>query len=117
MNKRNDYKKGLWAERIAIIFLMLKGYKILKNRYKTPVGEVDVVAKKRNVLVFVEVKRRPNYEQGILSISSVSQKRIMRAAEHYLMMEKLGNSIDMRFDAIIISPPFSIKHLVHAWTS
>ncbi len=119
-NKRTHYQSGLRAERFAAIILCLKGYKILEKRYKTPVGEIDIIAVRNKTLIFVEVKHRPSYEKGILSISETSKKRIIRAAEYFLMKEKTSNGAHMdsfRFDAIIISPPFYIKHLVNAWTS
>ena len=71
MNKHNDYKKGLWAERIARIFLMLKGYRILKNRYKTPVGEVDIVPSEKEMKIMefcLEPKSRREILEDLLGI-------------------------------------------------
>ena len=112
-----SYTKGIWAERLSAFFLVLKGYRILEIRYKTSFGEVDIVAKKGRCLVFSEVKYRKNYEAGAYAISSKSQKRILRAAEYYLCTHKMSQDTQMRFDAIILSPPFSLRHIMNAWTS
>jgi len=113
----NSYIKGVLSEYIAVCYLTLKGYRILKVRYKTPVGEIDIIAQKRKVLVCVEVKYRKNTDSGLFSISRPSQHRIMKALNVYLSRNNLDQDRDIRFDALIISPPFSIKHLTNAWTS
>ncbi len=117
VSNKTTYQKGIWAERLSALMLVLKGYKICKMRYKTYVGEVDIVAKRGNVMVFCEVKYRPDYEQGVNAILPTAQKRIQRTAQIYMSQESVPETMDMRFDVIIISPPFSIKHLTNAWTS
>ena len=116
-NKSLTYQKGVWAERFAAVFLILKGYRICSVRYKTPVGEVDLIMRRGRSLVFCEVKYRRDYEQGITAISPISQRRIQRAASLFIAGKDGLAQMDMRFDAIIISPPFYIKHLRNAWTS
>jgi putative endonuclease len=113
---KHSYIKGFVAELLAVIYLFFKGYRVLTTRYKTPVGEIDIVAKKNGYLVFIEVKYRPSFEIGISVISSKAKKRIIRASEYYIMKEKSPYDSNIRFDAIIISPPFSIRHIVNAWT-
>ena len=111
----NTYQKGIWSERFAALYLMCKGYSILEMRYKTKFGEVDIIARKGSYIVFTEVKYRPDYDRGAFSISSVAKKRIAKAASHYLMV-KGHEAEDVRFDALILSPPFYIRHIKNAWT-
>lgn len=123
------YKKGLWAEEYAALYLMSKGYKIIKRRYKTAVGEVDLIARKDDVLVFVEVKARKHVDDSLFSITPQNKSRITRAAAHYLSENDLGADQNMRFDVIAIGSgqksnngsnrgsnwPFAVKHLDNAW--
>lgn len=113
----NSYLKGIVSEYFAAVYLVFKGYRIVEVRYKTPVGEIDIIAKKGGVLVCVEVKYRQHIDDGLFAISRSSQKRIIRALNVYLSCCKLTQGNDVRFDALILSPPFSIKHVVNAWTS
>ena len=117
VHKRTGYRKGVLAEYAAAIFLIFKGYRICARRYKSKFGETDLVARKKSCHVFIEVKYRSDYDTGVLSISPRSQERIQRAAQHYLLCENIGQDSDMRFDAVIISPPFYVRHLINAWTS
>ncbi len=109
------YQKGLWAETLAAWYLRLKGYRICAMRYKTPVGEIDIVARKGKALVFVEVKARGSLEEALQSIHRRNQSRVMRAAEHYIGAQALPSDISMRFDAVALAPPFSLRHLDNAW--
>lgn len=108
------YQKGLWAETYAAWVLRLKGYKILEQRYKTPVGEVDLIARKKSCLVFVEVKCRPTKEEGLQSITPKMKSRISRAASHFLTTQQGDRTTDIRFDVVVVSA-FRIWHLDNAW--
>jgi putative endonuclease len=60
-NKVKAYKLGHFAEFLAVIFLFLKGYSILQRRYRSPFGEIDLIAKRGQTMIFCEVKARKNY--------------------------------------------------------
>lgn len=111
------YRYGVWAEYAAAFYLILKGYRILAMRYKTPVGEIDIVAGRKNILVFTEVKARPTYRQGLESITPRMKKRITKAASYYLTQSARDTDPEVRFDVIAFSPPFFIRHLDNAWSS
>lgn len=114
LKKKTSYQHGLWAESMAAFYLRLKGYRILKWRYKTPIGEIDLIAQKGTALVFVEVKLRPRLDQGLEAVQEKSQRRIEAAARHY-MAQSRSPVLDMRFDVIAISWPYFIRHLDNAW--
>ncbi|MFT7099296.1 MAG: putative endonuclease, partial [Rickettsiales bacterium] len=87
--KIKSYRFGIVAEFVAIIFLFFKGYKILKRRYKTKLGEIDIVACKNNAIIAIEVKaRRKNVQNNGFLIDEVlsvnQQKRIKRAAMSFM---------------------------------
>ncbi len=114
------YDRGLRAEKFAVMYLRLKGYKILRQRYKTPVGEVDIIAQRKKQLIFIEVKARPSEASALESITPKMRERIERTAAYFLMKENKYNDYAMRFDLIAVTP-FSlsnstfIKHLDNAW--
>ncbi len=115
-NKRQKaYKRGLWVETLAAILLMAKGYRILKRRYKTPVGEVDLIAKKGRRLLFVEVKARRDLSEALESVNTKTQKRIERAGLHFISRHPDYADYEMRFDVIAMARPFRLQHLDNAW--
>jgi putative endonuclease len=82
--RRLAFRFGLSAESRAAAYLIAKGYRILARRFKTPVGEIDIVARRRGVLVFVEVKARERLADAAESIGRRQQQRIIAAAEFWL---------------------------------
>lgn len=110
----NSYTKGLLAEIYAMGFLFLKGYRIRAWRYKTPVGEVDIIASHGKDLVFIEVKARKNIDTGLGAILPNGKKRITRAAGHFLSENPRFSENKMRFDVIVIAG-FRLRHLDKAW--
>lgn len=113
--KRKAYFYGLYAEILTVVFLTLKGYRILKWRYKTPVGEIDILAKKKNALIVVEVKARRTLDTAKESVTLKMQKRIIRAAEYYINRHPECMDMDIRFDLMAIGGFFSAQHLDNAW--
>ncbi|MEM7618251.1 MAG: YraN family protein [Pseudomonadota bacterium] len=113
-HKQKTYDRGLWAENIAKIYLVLKGYRILHSRFKSPVGEIDIIAKKQNSIIFIEVKARQTQSQALESITYKMRQRIERAAMLYCSKHDLTDT-QMRFDLISVIPPLKIHHLDNAW--
>ena len=75
------YRHGLFAETVAALLLRLEGHRIVARRYKTPVGEIDLVALKGKRLAFVEVKRRKSLDEAGWSLPTRARRRIVRAAQ------------------------------------
>jgi putative endonuclease len=109
------FRTGLSAESRAAALLMAKGYRILAKRFKTPHGEIDLVAKKRNLLVFVEVKARASLDDAAYAVTSRQQQRIIDAAQGWLMAHPEHAKFDLRFDAILIAPRHLPRHLLAAF--
>jgi putative endonuclease len=111
--KSNSDFTGRLAEILAIIYLSLKFYRILKWRYKTKVGEIDIIAKRGKNLVFIEVKARKTQELARLAITKNSQSRIMNAAQIYTKSKIWAKNCIWRYDAILIARgklPIHIKN-------
>lgn len=107
-----DGKKG---EFIALFFLRLKGYKCLAKNYKTPVGEIDLVMRKKKTLVFVEVKTRPSLDEALESLRHAQKQRILRTSLWFMKEFKTYANYDIRFDFIGIAPSSWPKHIQNAW--
>jgi putative endonuclease len=106
---------GLRAEDMAVWILRLKGYRILARRYKTPVGEIDIIARRGRVVAFVEVKARAVLSDALSCLRPQNRARIIRTAEHYLATTPGLADYTLRFDFIALAPPFSWRHLDNAW--
>ena len=113
--RRQAERFGRWAETGAAWLLRLKGFRILQTRYRNAVGEIDVIARRRNLLVFVEVKARSNLEDAAYAISAHQQQRIARAGEIYLGDSPGLATLDMRFDAVLVAPWRLPVHIPGAW--
>ena len=113
--KQRSYYFGIMAERAAIFWLMLKGYRLVAQRYKSPFGEIDIIMKKRNTIIFVEVKARNNSINNHDLISTTQQKRITRAGLNYIQQHPQLHQYALRFDAIFVIKYIKIKHITNAW--
>lgn len=105
---------GRRGETLAAWFLRLKGYRILASRFRTPAGEIDLVARHFRTLVFVEVKAR---RSGSLADAwlAVNDRRISRAADYFLARHPCYAGSDMRFDVIFLAPMTWPRHVVNAF--
>lgn len=120
--KQTAHQWGLDAEAKAAAFLRGKGYRILAERLRTAGGEIDVLAlADAETLVIVEVKARQKLDDGLYAITPAKCKRLARAAEAVLMeSDKIAGlhnaaALNIRFDAIIITPDAAPEHLANAW--
>lgn len=113
--KLKAYKRGKWAEYLAAVWLLLKGYRILALRYKTPHGEIDLIAKRGKIIAFIEVKARSDYESAKLSVSRQQRKRISDAATLYIKRKPKLSILKARYDIIAITPNKLPKHVIGAW--
>ena len=111
--------KGTCAEFLARLLFFLKGYRIVAANYITGrgsgAGEIDFIAARKNVLVFVEVKQRSTIEKASYSVLPAQQRRIIRAAEVFLQKHPVYAAYNIRFDVVLVSLPFKIRHLTDAF--
>lgn len=106
---------GLSAESRAAAYLVAKGYRIVARRFKTPVGEVDIVARRRDVLVFVEVKARNTLDDAAYAVLPRQQQRIAAAAGAWLAAHPEDAESAIRFDAILVAPRSLPRHIPAAF--
>ena len=117
--KKSNYRTGHFSEKIALFWLMLKGYTPLHLNYVTGrgtgAGEIDLVVKKAKTLVFVEVKKRQNLTTSAEAITRKNQNRTARAAEAFLQRNPSYQNYAIRFDAILFNTGFWPHHIKNAW--
>jgi putative endonuclease len=109
------FRTGLSAESRAAAFLIAKGYRILARRFRTPHGEIDLVARRRNLIAFVEVKARANLDDAAYAVTPRQQARIIAAAQIWLMAHPEHDSYDLRFDAMLVAPRRLPRHVMAAF--
>lgn len=109
------FRTGVSAESRAAALLMAKGYRILARRFRTPHGEIDLIARRRNLLAFVEVKARATLDDAAFAVTPRQQQRIIDAAQGWLMAHPEHADFELRFDAILIAPRRLPRHLVAAF--
>jgi len=109
------FRTGLSAEARAAAYLMAKGYRILAKRFRTPHGEIDIVARKRSLLAFIEVKARASLDEAAYAVTPRQQQRIIEAAQAWLVAHPEHADFDMRFDAMLIAPRRLPRHLLAAF--
>lgn len=107
--------RGRLAEVAAQLALTLKGYRILATRVRTAQGEVDIVARRGNVVAFVEVKARADLTTAIEAITPRQRQRIAAAANTFMARRPALQHCGVRFDAVLLVPRRWPRHIVDAW--
>ncbi|MDO9417676.1 YraN family protein [Pararhizobium sp.] len=102
--RRSAFRRGHLAEYRAALALLLKGYRILAIRYKTKMGEIDIVARKGDLIACVEVKARGSQEAAISAVSAPSQSRIRAASDIWLSNQPLAARYSIRYDIVSVTP-------------
>lgn len=116
-SRQQAERRGHHAEQIASVYLRTKGFGIIQTRFKTPVGEIDLVARRSRLIVFVEVKWRRKIEDALEAVHRPAQVRIARAAGHFNAMYPEFSSYYQRFDVIALAPwrwPIHLKQAFNA---
>lgn len=113
--RRARYRAGLRAERLAAVYLRLRGYRILARRFKCPVGEVDLIAKRFGHVAFVEVKRRASLEAAAHAVTGWQQQRIGRAASLWLAQNEAVRFSSLSLDVMLIAPGRWPRHIRSAF--
>ena len=109
------FRLGISAESRAAAFLIAKGFRILARRWRSPVGEIDIIARRRALLIFVEVKARDQLDDAAWSVTDRQRLRIAAAAEAWLARYADDRIRDIRFDAVLIAPRRLPRHIPSAF--
>ncbi|MBN2287848.1 MAG: YraN family protein [Candidatus Glassbacteria bacterium] len=120
---KDRQRKGLDGEEAAAGYLRSQGYDLLEHRYRFGHKEIDLIARKDDLVVFVEVKARrsDSFGPASLSITAGKKSNLVAAAEGYLLEKDLTDSPGrFRFDVILLHPPGSdgevrLEHIIDAF--
>lgn len=115
----SNYARGHFAEKAAMLWLMLKGWWPVALNFRvgrgTGAGEVDLIMVRGRMIIFVEVKRRATLTRAMEAITIQNQVRVARAAAVFLANHSYYQKYQARFDAVLMSPGRWPKHLPDAW--
>lgn len=116
--QKTEYSKrefGENLEKLAAKHLSRQGLKIVTENYLCKMGEIDIIARDNQDLVFIEVRYRKSEAFGgsVASVDEKKQKRVILAASHYLQKHKLTNKVACRFDVFAITG--SLNKLNYNW--
>jgi putative endonuclease len=103
-DRRRARGLGLEAEFFARLYLRATGWRILAQSYSASGGEIDIVARRRDMVAFVEVKARTTRDGALLAIDGPKQRRISRAARHWLARNRAHQGCNFRGDALLVTP-------------
>ncbi len=109
------FRLGISAESRAALLLIAKAYRVVARRWKTPFGEIDIVARRRRDLVFVEVKARDRLDDAAEAVTERTRRRIIAAAEMWLAHHQQDAQCAIRFDVILVAPGKMPRHIVNAF--
>ncbi len=115
LKRRKAWRRGHVAEYLAAAFLMLKGYRILAIRHRTKLGEIDIIARKGDLAVFVEVKSRRAAQEAIDAVSFSSQNRIRAASDLWLARQPDFVRLSQRYDIVAMLPGRWPQHFPDAF--
>jgi putative endonuclease len=113
--RRATYLRGHWAERIALMILVLKGYRLLARRYSASRGEIDLIVKRGDTIAFVEVKARGVIDDALGAIGVNKRERFSRAARAWVTRNRWAAGKVLRADAVFIAPGRWPRHLPAAF--
>lgn len=102
--RRQAYQKGRKGEYWAGWVLRFKFFRIVENRYKTKSGEIDLIARRGNLILMVEVKARPTLEQAMDAVSTTALRRIEAAGDEWLAKQADYAKLSIRYDLMAVLP-------------
>jgi putative endonuclease len=109
--RRAGHDFGLAAEYLAALWLQMKFYKVLARRYRAAGGEVDLIARRGETIVFVEVKARSDLDAALIAITPQKERRFSLAAARWLAANPWAARCTLRADAIFIAPRRLPRHV------
>lgn len=114
-DRRVAFRRGRRGEHAALWWLRLKGYRILAQDYRSPAGEIDVVARRGTTLAIIEVKSRDSAAAAAEAITPRQRSRIFNAARLFVARHPRHGSCTIRFDIMLVTPGRWPRHIVDAW--
>jgi putative endonuclease len=113
--RQQAFRRGHLAELLCLWHLRLRGYRILARRFRVRSGEIDLIARRGQVLAAIEVKARVNLAVASEAVSAHQRRRVARALDHFLALRPDLAGLALRFDVMLVAPGRLPQHLADAW--
>jgi putative endonuclease len=113
--RRAAFRRGHLAEWVAMLFLMVKGFRPLARRYAAAGGEIDLIMRRGDLVIFVEVKARAGLDDARIAISARKQRLFARAARAWLSRNRWCAGANLRADAVFVTPRHLPVHVPQAF--
>ena len=113
--RRKAFRRGHRAELVAALYLIARRYRILAIRYRTKVGEIDIIARKGDLVACVEVKARASEEGAVFAVTGTAQHRIRAASDVWLARQPDAHRLSIRYDIVAVLPWRLPRHLSDAF--
>lgn len=98
-----------------MLFLLAKGYRPIARRYRTPLGEIDLIVKRGRTIAFIEVKARALERDALESVGTLTERRIVDAADLWLAKHPGASGYDLRYDMVVLTPWRLPRHIPDAF--
>lgn len=113
--KLQAQRRGRFAEYLAALCLIVKGYRIVAMRHRTRLGEIDIIARRGDLIACVEVKARRSADDGVFAVTATAQRRIRAASDLWLARQPDFARLSVRYDIITVTPWRWPRHLPDAF--
>lgn len=113
--RRKSERAGRLAEFVCSLHLRLRAYGILARNFRAPTGEIDIIARRGDTIVFVEVKLRRTLVDALESLRPLQRRRIATTAELFLAARPALAGLNARFDVMVVAPWRLPVHIANAW--
>lgn len=114
-NRLKAFRRGHVSEYLAALYLLAKGYRIRAIRYRTRAGEIDIIARRGDLVVCVEVKARRDVDSAVFAVTGTAQRRIRAASEIWLARQPDAHRLSLRYDIVAVRPWRLPRHFVDAF--
>jgi putative endonuclease len=114
-SRQAAHAHGHRAETLALWFLRLKGYRLLARRFKSPAGEIDLIMRRGQTTVFIEVKARRTVDEAVLAVTDYQSYRIAEAAAFYTARDNRAAIGFQRFDIVSVPSYLWPTHIKNAY--
>ena len=102
--RRRALRRGSFSEYLAAFSLILRGYRILAMRYRVKAGEIDIIARRGDLVRFIEVKARASAAEAVFAVDGLTQSRIRNASLHWLQTRKDAGQLSYSYDIVAVRP-------------
>jgi putative endonuclease len=116
VTRQQAEKRGHTAETAALLYLTLKGYRLLARRFKSHHGEVDLIMRRGKTTAFIEVKARSTHDAAIAAVTHFQSKRITAAAGLWMTRDKIAAQNICRFDIVAVNAYLWPSHIKNAFS-